>query len=82
MALFGNTHKNAQQKSPVNGGFFYSALAMSFLSSTFSVFFSDGLRLLPLSLPSSIKSTAYSSIRILIQPAIGIEIIAPTRPKV
>ena len=58
-----------------------SSLLAGFLVSVLVSCFSS-LKLLALILPSSIQSAPNSSIKILIQPAIGIEIIAPARPKV
>lgn len=78
MGQFGNM---LNKKYLPTGGYFFIGyfVAISFLSSTF--FFGDSI-LLPLILPSSMRSAPYSSMRTLIQPAIGIEMIAPTRPKV
>lgn len=82
-AQFGNM---LRQKVAPWGDFFCYFLAIrtsSFLTGFLSSdFFLLSSKLLALILPSSIQSAPYSSRRTLMQPAIGIEIIAPARPKV
>lgn len=73
-----------------NGNFFeFGRILLRFFGIYFSTrrclssdFLAGVLRLLPLILPSSMRSVPYSSIRTLMQPAIGMEIMAPARPKV